>query len=255
MMNNRAEVLTVATHDERLFQKLIHNDFDINIHVLGFGQKWTGFKMKFILVYKYICTQPDDKIVVFLDGFDSTINGSLEEAISRFRLMKSKVLFSKNPNNNLYGLEKIVFQASKTDGTIINTGMYMGYVKYLKILLKKLCQQSCNDDQVIINKIREDFDFISVDKNCNVFKNIYNTDSLETEMKYHDAVFFSQPGMLSYSRIVRSIFEYGQFFLQYLFFLYAVIGFCLYKSKKYKPIIVLSILFICYLIKIDKSCL
>ena len=49
-----AEVVTVATHEEGLLKQLVHNNFNIKVKVLGFGKKWTGFQMKFELIYNYI---------------------------------------------------------------------------------------------------------------------------------------------------------------------------------------------------------
>ena len=48
------EVVTVATHNEGTFEKIINNNFDIDVKVLGYGEKWTGFDMKIRLVYNYI---------------------------------------------------------------------------------------------------------------------------------------------------------------------------------------------------------
>ena len=55
-----------------IFSKLI---------IYGYGQKWYGFKMNdFHLIFynEYIKQQDDDKIIIFLDGFDTTINKNPE---------------------------------------------------------------------------------------------------------------------------------------------------------------------------------
>ena len=47
------------------------------------GQKWTGYKMKSQLVYDYIKNMDDNKIIIFLDGFDSVIK-ILEKSLLNF---------------------------------------------------------------------------------------------------------------------------------------------------------------------------
>lgn len=135
------EVLTVATHEEGYFNELINNKFNIDVKVLGFGRKWTGFTMKLELIYNYIKTLPDYKIIIFIDGFDSLINGTLNEAVNRFRNKNSKILFSKDIYPHSFFAQKI-FPKCK-DNIIVNSGLYMGYVKYLKILLSAVLQQKC----------------------------------------------------------------------------------------------------------------
>lgn len=74
--------VTVATQNEgsldvqkRILSACSDFDYANNFTVLGFGQEWTGFLMKFDLLYEYFfsseCRQhrPDD-IVVFADAFD-----------------------------------------------------------------------------------------------------------------------------------------------------------------------------------------
>jgi len=248
-----AEVVTVATHEEGLLKQLVHNNFNIKVKVLGFGKKWTGFQMKFELIYNYIKNLPDDKIIIFLDGFDSTINGSLDEAVRRFKNKKSKVLFSNELDSPFYGMERFIFPSCR-DNTRVNSGMYMGYVKYLKMLLEEALAKKCKDDQVVINRLCKKFDFIEIDINEEIFKNIYNTRDLKDEMSNSNALFYSQPGVINYNRAWRALFEYGQYFIPYIIISYIVVVYFLYKSKKLYHILLLSVLLVLYYIKMDKSC-
>ena len=77
-MKQNIEIVTFATHEEGTLNDLVHNQYNVPIKVLGFGEKWTGFKMKFEYVYDYIQTLPENDIVVFLDGFDSEIKGNVK---------------------------------------------------------------------------------------------------------------------------------------------------------------------------------
>ena len=132
--------------------------------------------------------------------------------------------------------------------------MYMGYVKYLKILLKEVLTKKCQDDQVVVNRLCKNFDFIEIDENEEIFKNIYNTRNFKDEISKTNALFYSQPGGINYNRAWRAIFEYGQYFIPYIMICYIVTVYFLYKSKKLYHILLLSVLLIVYYIKMDKSC-
>ena len=248
-----SEVITVATHEEGLLKELINNNFNIKVRVLGFGEKWTGFKMKFELVYDYIKDLPENKIIIFLDGFDSTIKGTAEEAAKRFIQLNSKILYSKDVDLPFFGLERFIWPRCKGN-IIVNSGMYMGYVKYLKLILKEVLNDKCKDDQVAVNRLCKKFDFIDIDEKELIFKNIYNTRKLDNEIYKSNALFFSQPGQLSSKRIFRAFFEYGQFFLPFLFIIYFLIIYILLKIEYIFTIPIISLLFAVYLWKIDKSC-
>ena len=62
----------------------VNNNFNITIKVLGWGKEWKGFMDKLKNMYEYICTLPDDAIVFFVDGFDTTINQPLRFLEMRF---------------------------------------------------------------------------------------------------------------------------------------------------------------------------
>ena len=247
------EIITVATHSEGFFDNLINNNYNQKIKVLGFGEKWTGFKMKSELVYDYIKNLPDDKIIIFLDGFDTIIKGTAQQAVKRFMQLNSKILFSLDPNH-MFGIGKAIFPVCKNN-KIGNAGMYMGYVKYLKLIFKEILQKKCKDDQVVLNRICRKFHFIDIDENGYIFKNIYNTRNFESEMKNSKALFFSQPGNLNWKRIFRAFMEYGQFLLIYILILYFILIYFLYKSKKYYLLTFITLIFGLYFMRMEKSCI
>lgn len=248
------EIITVATHSEGLFDDLINNNYNQKIKVLGFGEKWTGFKMKFELVYDYIKNLPDDKIIIFLDGFDTIIKGTAQQAVERFMQLNSKILFSEELENSNFGIEKAVFPVCKNN-KIVNTGMYIGYVKYLKLVYKEILQKKCRDDQVVLNRLCKKFQFIDIDENEYIFKNIYNTRNIESEIKNSKALFFSQPGNYNWKRVFRAIMEYGQFLLIYILILYFILIYFFYKSKKYYLLTFITLIFGLYFMRMEKSCI
>ena len=107
--------------------------------------------MKTKLVYEYIKNLSDNKIIIYLDGFDSIINGSLNDAIRIFKEMKIKILFSKHNDYTFYGIEKAVYPFCK-DNTILSAGVY-GICKIFENFIKRNANKKCSDDQLVINKL------------------------------------------------------------------------------------------------------
>jgi len=250
-----SEVITVATHKEGLFDKLINNKFNIKITVLGMGEKWTGFDMKYKLIYNYIKNFPDDKIIIFVDGFDSLVNGKIEDAVKIFKENNFKCLFSLNLNKNLSNIKNNVLK--KIYGTcrnenIANSGLYMGYVKYLKIILNEAIKNKCKDDQAVLNKhLCKKNDFIDIDINNLIFENVSDINNIQNVK----AIFISQPGTISLNRWYRGIFEYGQFLIDYILIVYISIFIICLIYKLYKSIFIITLILLLYFNEIDKSCL
>ena len=249
------KVVTVATHKEGRFDSLINNIYNIPIKVLGFGQKWTSFRMKYELIYDYIKNKNDNEIIIFLDGFDSDIKYPVKIAIDKFKKKKYKLLFSKEIGSKIYYAEQLVFNTCKNN-TIGNTGLYMGYVKYLKIFLKEALKKKCKDDQVVMNNLCNKFDFIDIDYNEDIFQNL----KIKNNYKYNNrAIFIGFPGTLSYKRVIRSILDYSQFFILLLLLFYFILFYFLmknkYKKQKYISISLITFILFVILIKMDYSCL
>ena len=242
-------LITVATQNVGRFEELIHNAYDTNVIVLGMGQKWTGFRMKFELVFEYINSLPDDAIVIFVDGYDSTINKDPSIAVNIFKNKGYKMLISKDFDSISDLLRNQVF--GFCNNIPVNSGLYMGYVYYLKQFIKESLKFKCNDDQVITTKLCNIFDYVSIDDNNDIF---YNYSPFEKSYK-SNAVFLSYPGSFSIHRWVRSIREYSQFFLNKLLTLFILsIIMCIYHQKtRYIPYIIVG--FSSFYAYIDKSCI
>ena len=95
---------------EGLFDDLINNKFGVKIKVLGWGDKWKGFMEKVRVCNQYIKQLNDNDIVIVLDGFDTKINrDGIDEIIPFMKNNDKKVIFSKNIENHMMGLERVVF--------------------------------------------------------------------------------------------------------------------------------------------------
>lgn len=246
------EIVTVATHNEGMFNELINNKYNAKIKILGWKEKWTGFKMKCELIYDYLKNKNDNTIVIFLDGFDTLINNNPNDAIKIFKNNNYKLVLSKNIIDQFNGQEKKVYNTCKND-LIANVGMYMGYVKYLKIILKDAIQDKCKDDQIIFNNLCHKYDFIQIDEKEEIFKNIklVNKNNLENKK----AIFVSFPGSLTMKRIFRGFFEYGQFFFIKGLLIVLLICFLLTFFELYYILLIFIILILIYSYNMDYSCI
>ena len=245
------EIITVATHKEGTFEELVNNKYE-KVTVLGMGKKWTGFKMKFELMYNYIKNMDDNKIIIFLDGFDSIVLHDPKKAIEIFKSKDYNLLFSRNIPNHFGGFEKMVYPSCNNQG-IVNTGMYMGYVKYLKKVLELSLTKKCKSDQVVFNRLCKEFDFISIDKEEEIFKNIDNRKHYD--LKNETSIFVSFPGTLNFQRIYRSLFEYAQFLLIPGLITVLLIIVLLFKFKYNIAAYIVIIIAIIWLFNMDYSCI
>lgn len=256
MSNYNARVLTVATHSQGYFEQMVNNDYGIPVEVLGFGKPWTGFTMKFEEVLNRVKELPDDEIVVFLDGFDTIIRGSLDVAVNRFKQMDCKVLFSEHvsPTDSVpdWAVRRIFGTCYKKH--IANTGLYMGYAKYIRELLQNVLYSSCKDDQTIINGACRLVDYIKVDTENVIFCNMRNGMEEQT-MRETSAVFFQIPGIATWDRYKRGLREYSQFFIVEIFLLFMILAFVFFYFRFDKTGYIIVALFAIYFVWIDKSCI
>jgi len=206
------KVVTYATHSEGTFEELTKNG---DVVVLGFGEKWEGFIGKAKSIIAYLDTQPDEEIIVVVDGFDSVINKNLDNLEEDFTDLDCKVLYSLDGK---FGLSHIVpgfvnkywvnkIYGTCRDGVTANAGLYMGYCKYLKIVLSKVIQGDSDDDQRNLNKLCTQFPFLKVDVDNVIFENCLNKDEPS------NAYFKQIPGTFTFNRTIRTIKEYSKYFI------------------------------------------
>ena len=239
------EVVTYANKSSGMFEELVNNDFGVKVKVLGMGKKWNGFSDKFIGLLEYMKTKNDDDIIIFVDGFDTKINKDISKVKSLFESYNCKILVSKNPLvlNDGFRFKKC------DDKNVANSGMYMGYVKHLTILLKKSVQLKCLDDQVNLNALCKKYDFIKIDDKELIFKNFATLDKKESV----NAVFISFPGSINLERISRQPKEYVQFYYIYILLINITLLAVFPKKQNY---LLSSLLFFTtfYVFYADKSC-
>ena len=194
--------MTYATHSQGMFEELKDK-----VTVLGWGKKWNGFTDRFVAYLEYIKDRPDDDIIIFVDGFDTKINRDPKGAVELFKKRGYRLLFSRDANDDKFN---IVYGTCK-DGITINLGLYMGYVKYLKIFFKEMLKEKCSDDQVISNNSCRKFDFIDIDKENEIF---FNSALITKYFKpiNHNAYFIGYPG--SGNLELKDVYKKGKYALK-----------------------------------------
>lgn len=158
--------ITVATHNKGYLDVLKQN-FETHgetLNILGYGEKWKGFTWKYKLMKDFIQNLPDDEIVIFMDGYDVLFINK-ENIISKFQTFNKNIIFGvdTHPKSTKILYNKIFHNCFISNNIDINSGLYMGYVKHLKSLLKKLCHKDVCDDpkmddqKLIIKLSKTDF--------------------------------------------------------------------------------------------------
>jgi len=243
------EVVTYANKSSGLFEELVHNEFDVPVRVLGWGTKWNGFLDKYKGMVTYLREKEDTDIVVFLDGFDTKINKDPKDIVAMFEACDCKMLVSKDPEPMGGYISHKVFDACVGD-SIANSGLYMGYAKYLLQVLEDALQMTCEDDQRNLNALCGKYDFIKVDEDKKIFENIAPLTTRRTS----DAVFVSYPASLSMQRVVRSLREYSQFFKWQFIISMLLLLAVLPNNYKWIPLYLAVSSMLLYTLKADKSC-
>src|SRR6056300_590367 len=241
------EIITYANKSQGMFEELINNEFGIPIKVLGWGTKWNGFSDKYKGVYKYLENKKDDDIIIFLDGFDTKINKNPQNVLELFKKYDCKVLVSKDPVP--FGtLSRMTFGTCSGKSTA-NSGLYMGYVKYVKQFIGEAISMKCEDDQTNLNTVCQKFEYIKVDEGETIFKNF----GPMYKKRESDAIFVSYPGSPGFDRYTRSIFEYTQFLYMYIL---CTLILCLALFPQYQRILLTLLIFVLsfYIFFSDKSC-
>jgi hypothetical protein len=198
---------------------------------------------------EYLKSKKDDDIVIFLDGFDTKINKDPKDVVSMFKACDCMMLVSKDPEPLGGYISHKVFNACVGE-YIANSGLYMGYAKYLLQVLEDALRMTCEDDQRNLNALCGKYDFIKVDEDMKIFENVPPLTTRRTS----DAVFVSYPASLSMERVVRSLREYSQFF-KWQFIISMIILFAVLPNDyKWLPVYISLTGLLLYALKADKSC-
>lgn len=153
----RMKLVTVATHHGGYFSFLKKScqRYDADLIILGWGQKWTGFSMKFKLMIDFLKNVPPDELVCFIDAYDVILLRPLDELEEFFRMfyktMGSKIIIGCDKAHwATHILSSHVF--GKVHGKVLNSGTYIGFAKDLYAIISNSYHELCNDDQILLNE-------------------------------------------------------------------------------------------------------
>jgi hypothetical protein len=157
------KVVTVATHPDRYFNSLLDSakKNNIEITVLGMGEKWQGFKWKLTLMKEFLKNNNPYEIVVFIDAYDviflQDLNKLKEEFIKAKNIKDFKIFIGVDSD-----LESPVFKYAynkifmvKKNPYKINSGVYVGYAKDILDVIEEIDRtnvENITDDQVLLVK-------------------------------------------------------------------------------------------------------
>ena len=202
-------IVTYATHSQGRFDQLVQ-DYP-SIHVGGFGKKWNGFMDKIRFVHEFAQNKEPEHIIIFLDGFDTSIAKDPKLAVKRFKKQGCRILLSHGTLESIMGktFRRRIFGVN--DHTVANSGLYMGYARDIAALTAEMIKCDVTDDQRALNIIthrRHNFD-IKIDYDHRVF---YNTTFSDRDGRVIDssAVFLGFNATLGFDKAsVRKVLGYS----------------------------------------------
>lgn len=190
-INCKIKIVTIATSRQGyikwLEESCIRNGTELII--LGLGTEWKGYITKFELMKDFLQNENDDNIVCFVDAYDVIMLKNIEDLKNDFieyaNRNNSKIICSLDPmcetgsellDNLITELIRIEFSSSK-NLDLINSGLYMGYAKELKILINSMIEISKTtgdiDDQKLLNIFyTNNKNIIDIDINKEIFYNV-----------------------------------------------------------------------------------
>ena len=180
------KLITVATHNELYMPWLIKScqRYNTQITILGWEQKWLGFKWRYELMIDYLNCIDENEIICFIDAYDVLLLRPLDELEEIYNKIGKKIIISsENVVNNL--IEFVFGQLKNSyfslcDKKRVNAGLYVSKAKYLKDILNDLLNnydkpEYHNDDQIMITKhCNNNKDLYYIDTKFEIFLTIFN---------------------------------------------------------------------------------
>lgn len=197
----KLHVISVVTHPDGYFPALCLSAklLDIDIKILGWGEKWGGFRWKLLKVLDYISTLPEDDVVLVIDGFDTLMVQPAHVILERFIATKQQFVCTgeKAPfflwqifHNTMFKdpedpdwptapmqssgpgvLNQMSDWWSRMSATpwMLNAGSWIAYAGAAKAVLKGCPPSEPNDQRYLTGLYLRDQMGVKVDTDCNLF--------------------------------------------------------------------------------------
>jgi len=215
-------LLTYATHDAGMFQKLVNNDHDADVTVLGWDQPWNDYRDRWRAYRDEILRRGRlEDVFILADGFDVQILQPIEKARKAFDLLGARLVVSEATWQNFAARRmylatsraELPFSFGRSENSLIGcAGLVMGHGREIVRLATIISKSHCTDDQRTLNTMLPSLEGAVIDKDRKIF----------CTLKSHimrvppDVMFVHYPGalgQLNLGRAFRSIQEYLQFFI------------------------------------------
>lgn len=176
---NEIHIVTVATESKYYFPYLKESckRHGKELEVLGFGEKWRGFNMKFNLMINYLKKLPENDIVCFVDGYDVLCVRNLQELKSEFIRLKNKHNCKIIVGEDKYQFEFYTYFATilfgKCNNKHINSGTYIGHAKDILDILQQInnehMEDNADDQKILIEYCQKNTNDIYIDSPSELF--------------------------------------------------------------------------------------
>jgi len=173
------KVITVATHSQAYFPILQESARrnNIDLIILGWGDKWAGFGWKLKLIRNYLQSLNYDEIVLVLDAFDTFIASDVKEIIKKYKDLNSPMICAAERKHHSaiwnWTYEKIFNKHKRYPGTpteygYLNAGGWISTASYaLKLIDQSTLVDSMNDQTLFTSLYVKGL--VSIDYNCEIF--------------------------------------------------------------------------------------
>jgi hypothetical protein len=145
-------IVTVATESKYYFPYLVESckRNGKELEVLGYGEKWKGFNMKYKQMIEYLRKLPEKDIVCFVDGYDVLCVRDLSELKKEFLEIREKTGCKMVVSEDIHQFSLMKFftflTCGKCNNISINSGMYIGYAPDLLKILEEMIKINDKDD-------------------------------------------------------------------------------------------------------------
>jgi hypothetical protein len=159
------KIVTVATSPDGYYKwlKASCNRYNTELVTLGMNEKWLGYNWKLLKMKEYIDNLDNDEVVMFVDAYDVILLDDPRKLEEKFIKSDKKIIVGCEENDNKT-LGHILFD--KCHNKPLNSGTYIGYVKYLRKMLKDIIIKNKDpslDDQKLMIKYCKQNKSIHVD--------------------------------------------------------------------------------------------
>lgn len=149
--------LTYASEDNyHLHRMLTSADHQgIRVQTLGLDQPWRDLLQKLEAVRRVLADLPGDRIVLFLDAYDTIYLQPSPVIEATFRAFDRPVVFSAERCFFAPGHEAVLerYPASPTPYRYLNSGCYIGYAAPLRTILERVLDRPTTDhDQSLLSR-------------------------------------------------------------------------------------------------------